>query len=575
MRPKNSHSNEARICLDILNELEDGYIEVDLNGNITFANASFAKMIGYTREELLGMNYRSYMDNKSAKRCFKAFNQVFRTNVPNRSFVYEITRKDREKRYVEYSISLLKQTSLFPIGFRSIIRDITGKKRAEEQIAKQKNLLRATFESVQDAIITVDTNGKIVEANQAASTICGLPCNHIKGSIFPKCFNNCSKACGDVLKETLTTHRTVREFQIECELDKRPMQIVRITSSPLLDKNCTAMGAVLVIRDITRLMNLEEELADRHHFRNIIGKSKKMRNVFAIIERLANVDSTVLVTGESGTGKEVVARALHYSGHRAFENLVTVNCAALADNLLESELFGHVKGAFTGAAKDVVGRFQMADGGTIFLDEIGDITHRIQVKLLRVLQEKQFERVGDSKPIQVDVRIIAATNQNLATKVAKGEFREDLYYRLKVIDIELPPLRERKEDIPLLVDHFCNLFREKFNKPSQSIPDSVYELMLEYDWPGNVRELKHTLERIFVLSGERGILPAFLPREIIQTSKKRIPTGQGKSPVAAEEIKAALKSTDWNVSKTARRLGVSRRTLYRKIKYFNLERPSA
>jgi len=571
-----THDQVAKeACLGILNEIEDGYIELDLNGNITFTNKSFAEMLGYAREELMGMNYRSYMDSRSAEKCFNAFNQVFRTGVPERSFVYEVTRKNKEKRYVEYSISLLRKVSQESVGFRSIIRDITEKKRAEEQIAKQKSLLKATFRSVQDAIITVDTKGKIVGANRAASTTCGVSHNHIKDKIFPNCFTRCNQACSDVLKETLTTNRTVREFQIECEMRNRPMQKVLVTSSPLLNKNRCVIGAVMAIRDVTRLLNLEEELADRHHFRNIIGKSKRMREVFGIVERLADVESTLLITGESGTGKEVIARALHHSGHRAFENLVTVNCAALAENLLESELFGHIKGAFTGAARDAVGRFQMADGGTILLDEIGDISHRIQVKLLRVLQEKQFERVGDSKPIQVDVRIIAATNKDLKAKVASGAFREDLYYRLKVVDIDLPPLRERKEDIPLLVSHFSKFFRERFNKPSQTIPDRVYELLLKYDWPGNVRELKHTVERLYVLSGDRGILPDFLPPEITGASKRDPLPGNRPSDIGAEDIKNTLKSTDWNVSKAARRIGISRRTLYRKIHCFGLQRPSS
>jgi len=282
----------------------------------------------------------------------------------------------------------------------------------------------------------------------------------------------------------------------------------------------------------------------------------------------------VLITGESGTGKELVARAIHYESIRSAKPLVTVNCSALAENLLESELFGHVKGAFTGAVKDKVGRFQMADGGTIFLDEIGETSSLIQLKLLRVLQERVFELVGDSKPIAVDVRVIAATNRDLKEKIRIGEFREDLYYRLKVVETILPPLGERREDIPLLVDHFCRLFENKFKKNIKGISDDVLNTFMQYPWPGNIRELEHAIEHAFVLCRDRTININHLPPEIKKISKPQVHVSGKRSVDDPQEIFDALNKTDWNKAKAARMLGISRPTLYQKIKEYKLTKPS-
>ncbi len=563
----------TKTSFNVLDEIEDGYLELNIVGHIIFANKAFAKIIGYPREKLTGMDYRDYMDAKSAEKCFRAFNKVYITGEPEPSFVYEMTRKDNKKRFVEYSISLLKEAFEDPIGFRCIIRDVTTKKIAREQIAKQRALLEATFRSVQEGIITVDIQGKIIEANQSAYNICSLQLNGTGDQNFHSCFTHCSKACHEALSKTLSTFRAVQEFQVECRHHKKLTQQVKVTSSPLLDDQQQVIGAVIVISDITRIMGLEKELSKRSHFRNIIGKSKKMMNVFSIIERLSEVDVTVLITGESGTGKEMVARAIHQNGHRGFDPLVTVNCAALSENLLESELFGHAKGAFTGAVQDSIGRFQMADKGTIFLDEIGEISQKIQVKLLRVLQEKTFERVGDSRSIHSNVRIISATNQNLKSKVDRGEFRLDLYYRLNVVELELPPLRERNEDISLLIDHFCRILRKKYSKPSHRLSDHVLELLLEYDWPGNVRELEHTLERLFVLSGARENIPSdLLPKEVSGFTSD--PVQPPPAETRREGLKEALAATDWNIAKAARLLGINRRTIYRKMQKHGIQRPN-
>jgi two-component system, NtrC family, response regulator HydG len=277
----------------------------------------------------------------------------------------------------------------------------------------------------------------------------------------------------------------------------------------------------------------------------------------------------VLITGESGTGKELVAEALHHCGMRRQGPLVKVNCAALPDSLLESELFGHVKGAFTGAAMARVGRFQRADGGTLLLDEIGDVSPRLQLALLRVLQDGQVERLGDSRPIHVDVRVVASTNRNLAQRVARGEFREDLFYRLKVAEIALPPLRERREDIPLLIEHVVERLNRKLRREIRGVAPEVERVCLEHAWPGNVRELEHALEHAFIRCREDVVRVEHLPDEVARVA----PFGAGGSldEGNADAIRRALKTSGGNKAKAARLLGIDRKTLYRKLTRYGLE----
>ena len=557
----------------ILEEIEEGYVEVDLKGNTVACNSSFCKITGYPKEELLGLNYREYMTEAMAKRVFAAYNKVYRTGVPNKAFHYEIIRKDGETRIIENSISLLKDYKGHRIGFRSVVRDITERIRTEEELEKHRRSLQAIFRSVKDAIITVNDRMVVIEANEATNSICGIPPENITGRIFTECSFQCDKICHEVLKNSLEKKVDINEYKIKCRHRDRPEQKVVVTSSPLLAEDGNWMGTVLLIRDITRLSNLERELSERHQFRNIIGKSKKMQDIYALLEDLANLDTTVLITGETGTGKSLVAKALHYGGTRAFKPVVTVNCSALPESLLESELFGHVRGAFTGAIKDSQGRFYAANGGTIILDEIGDISPTIQLKLLRVLQEREFERLGESLPIKIDVRVIATTNRDLKEKMRRGEFREDFYYRLKVMEVRLPPLRERSEDIPLLVNHFCGVFNRKFKKNIEGVSEEVLSAFMNYDWPGNVRELEHSIEHAFILCHGPVIGIDHIPLEIKEYSFPKKSSQRRKTIQGAEEILTVLEKTDWNKAKTARLLGIDRSTLYRKIRKYGITRP--
>ena len=555
----------------IIEQIEDGVSEVDLRGNGTFGNLANRRMLGIDDEEVeaLGRNYRSLMDEETAKYVAHAYSEVYKTGIPGKNIVYDIIRKNGDRRTVEASVSLIRDEEGSITGFRSVNRDITERRKAEKELAEHRVQLEAIFRSVKDTIITLDMEQRVILASQEIENCCGIAVSEAIGTSFPQSLNQCSRSCLEVIRQTLEKKETIKEYKIECGHTKRNQQVVSLTSSPLMDQDGRSTGVLLVIRDITLLRDLERELRERHWFHNMIGKSRKMQDIFCLLEDLANLETTVLITGESGTGKELVARAIHYSGQRAFNPFVAVNCSALTESLLESELFGHVKGAFTGAIHDKQGRFQAADRGTILLDEIGDISPLIQLKLLRVLQEKVFERVGESSPHKVDVRIIACTNKDLKEKVRRGEFREDLYYRLKVVEVPMPPLRDRLDDLPLLVDHFCGIFNERFKKEIDGLSNEVLNQFMSYHWPGNVRELEHVIEHAFVICRGRVIMLEHIPSEVgdcvssdkIMRQKKYV-----KEKVGTQEILKALSETGGNRAKAARLLGISRPTLYRKSK---------
>lgn len=327
---------------------------------------------------------------------------------------------------------------------------------------------------------------------------------------------------------------------------------------------------------------LKKQLNLKYGLENIVGVSDGMKSIFDLVAKVADTDSTVLLLGESGTGKELVAKAIHYNSRRSNRTLVPVNCAAIPEDLLESELFGHMKGAFTGAVVSRTGRFEMADGGTLFLDEIGDMSPKLQVKLLRVLQERRFEPVGSGRTVEVDVRIIAATNKNLERAVKERSFREDLFYRLNVIPIRLPPLRERKGDIPMLIEHFLQRFSLENGKKAPQVTPECMQVLANYAWPGNVRELENAIERLVILKSEQIISIKDLPEKLLQGGGKiftnvNIPDNgisfkNVVSDFENELILKALEKTAWNKNKAATLLKLNRTTLVEKIKRRQLEK---
>ena len=347
-------------------------------------------------------------------------------------------------------------------------------------------------------------------------------------------------------------------------------------------KPCNPEEISLLVSRIIKVKNLQREntilrkkLTRQYSFRDIISKSARMHEIFQLVQEIASQRSTVLIQGESGTGKELIARAIHFSGDRSSRPFVGVSCAALAETLLESEMFGHEKGSFTGAAVQKKGKFEMADGGTIFLDEIGDISPKLQLDLLRVLQERRFYRVGGSEEIQVDVRVIAATNVNLQEAVHEGTFRDDLFYRLNVITIKLPPLRERKEDIPLLARSFMERLSHELGKDVGDITEGGLKLLLGYNWPGNVRELENAVERAIVTCRNRILSEedfAFLADNVREQKTWTIPSNVTLQDLEREAIVATIKRTEGNIKEAAAMLGIDRSTLYERIKKYNIPR---
>ncbi len=323
-------------------------------------------------------------------------------------------------------------------------------------------------------------------------------------------------------------------------------------------------------------LTLKERLGDRFDFSKIIGKSRKMRELFDTLSLVAPTDATILILGESGTGKELVANAIHHNSFRKSQPFIKISCSALPETLLESELFGHERGAFTGAIARREGRFQLAHRGTIFLDEVGEMSPTTQMKLLRVLQEKEFEPLGSVQTLKVDVRVIAATNKDLDQEVKKGRFREDLFYRLNVVPISLPPLRERKEDIPALAQHFFEVYRDKNQKGVKEISNKTMDLLSRYDWPGNIRELENCLERAVIMARGEVIAPADLPPPIQVLSRKEegqtldFPSGISLEEVERALILKTLEETGGNRSRAAEILGINRRTLLNKLKEYGM-----
>ncbi len=450
------------------------------------------------------------------------------------------------------------------------------------------------LEAMAGGVFTLNEKGEITSWNPAMARITGYSPEEALGRRctmlnFSRCFQ---KACPTGIEEC-GIFRQGRLEGRECFLRHKEGYDVPVIKSARLvkDEDGAIKGIVETITDLTELEKARRKaeeanrrLGEFHSLDNIIGKSRPMQHVFSAIRAAAASEATILLQGESGTGKELVAGAIHHNGPRSKMPFVPVSCSALSESLLESELFGHVKGAFTGAVRDRVGRFEEADGGTIFLDEIGEISPYIQVKLLRVIQEREIERVGESKKRKIDIRVIAATNRDLTDLVKRGDFREDLYYRLKVYPMTIPPLRTRKEDIPLLVSHFVKAQNRKTGKNIKGIRQSSMRILMDYTWPGNIRELENAIEHAFVLCGGNYIdvfdLPveirqlAYRPESLRMPRPERVGAPEGVR-LSRESLLEILTACDWNKAEVGRQVGLSRTAIWKYMKKWDipLKRP--
>ncbi|PWI32426.1 Fis family transcriptional regulator [Vibrio albus] len=432
------------------------------------------------------------------------------------------------------------------------------------------------LESISDGVFTVDKQWRISFFNRAAEEITGISREEALGKLCSEVFKSsmCESDCA--LRSTLSDETPIVNkpcFIIDAEGERIP---ISVSTAVLKDAEGRIIGGAETFRDLSEVEALRNALKGRSQAGDFISHSPVMRNLFELLPAIATSPSTVLIQGETGTGKELLARAIHDMSPRAEKPFIAVNCGALPDNLLESELFGYKKGAFTGAIQDKPGRFALADGGTLFLDEIGEISPALQVRLLRVLQEQVYEPLGAVKPETSSARIIVATYRDLMQMVASSEFRQDLYYRIHVVDLKLPPLRDRKEDIPLLVDQFIGNFNRLQKRSVQGVTPETLSLLMAHDWPGNVRELENTIERAFVLCSNDKIGPAHLPVEFggkaVQT-KSNEDISSVREVAEKQSIQAALKRNHYNRAATARELGIHKTTLYRKMKSLKIPFP--
>ena len=455
---------------------------------------------------------------------------------------------------------------IYPKGYADMT-DISAKKKTVDSVAT-----RIILNSIADGVFTVDKDWNISSFNRAAERITGIGS---RDAIGQKCFdvlhaNICQTACA--LRKTLKTGKEIIDQPVNILNQEGKVIPISISTAVLKDEKGNIIGGVETFRDLSALEILRKEVSRQYSFEDIISKNREIREIFDILPNIAESDSTVLLQGESGTGKELFARAIHNLSRRKKGPFVAVNCGALPESLLESELFGYKRGAFTDAKRDKPGRFALAAGGSLFLDEVGDLSLFLQAKLLRVLQEREYEPLGATSVVKTDARIIAATNRSLSEMVGQKTFREDLFYRLNIVKLELPPLRCRKEDIPLLVDHLIKKLVLKTGKHITGISHDAIRLFMTHDFPGNVRELENLLEHAFVMCNRGEITVEHLPkefREAVAAGEPYVgnPSFEGRFKEAESGIiREVLKRNVGHRSNAARELGINPSTLWRKMK---------
>jgi len=430
------------------------------------------------------------------------------------------------------------------------------------------------LDSIADGVFTVDLNWQITSFNKAAEDITGISREEAVGRPCFEVFraNVCEKGC--ILRHTVEAETPIVNMPIHIvRADKKSIPI-SVNTTLLKNEAGRIVGGVEMFRDLTVVNELRRTLFKQQSFEDIVSKNGRMLKLFSILPQISESNSTVLIEGASGTGKEIFARAIHNNSPKGKGPFVAINFGALPDTLCESELFGYKAGAFTDAKKDKPGRFALAQNGTIFLDEIGDISPSVQVRLLRVLEEKVYEPLGSTKGIKTNARVIAATHRNMEKLVQEGKFREDLYFRIDVIKLSLPPLSERKEDIPLLVDHFIEHFNHLTGRKIVGITQEAMAALMLYDWPGNVRELENAIEHGFVLCQGELIRLQHLPERLVpKNGAMLVPTGLTLKEIEKRAIQQSLEKNQWKKMATARELGIDKNTLRRKINRFNIVKP--
>ncbi|KAB2908080.1 MAG: sigma 54-interacting transcriptional regulator [Ignavibacteriales bacterium] len=557
----------------------DGIAVIEKGGTIIVFNEAAQRITGFGERDVINKSVEMLF--KDCPEGIKYLETSFLEGIPLTNLAIDINTKSFICKGILSSFTPVVSDGLVSsvvFVFRDtkeVLKMNDALSAKTDELIKQKNRLDAIFNSNIEGTFTINSDWEITSFNQSASKITGYTENEALGmkcwSIFSsvKCHNGCH------MEQTMNNGKATIGNELEIIRKDGSRIPIRVNSSVLRDNKKKNIGAVETFLDISEIKNLEDHLSDKFSFQNIVGRNQELRSAISMLESVSQSDSTVLVTGESGTGKEVMARAIHLNCNRRLQPFVPVNCSAFVETLIESELFGHEAGAFTGAIKSKPGRFEIAGEGTLFLDEIGDLSPTVQVKLLRVLETREYERVGSNKTQTLNARIIAATNKDLLKEIAEGRFREDLYYRINVVSINLPPLRERMDDLPMLVTHFVEKFGEKFKKKIRQFSSSAFELLLEYDWPGNIRELENVVEHSFVLCPGEIIQTEHLPARLRAGSAGKFTKNQQDQVATLEDAEKemiinTLKNHGGSRKKASEALGIDPSTLWRKMKKYEL-----
>ncbi len=557
----------------ILESMAMGAFSVDHDWNITFFNRAAEEMTGVHRSDAIGRKcYEIFKADICKSSC--ALKKSMATGLDLQDLRVTIEDVEGDKLPIRVSTCVLRNEEGEIIGGVETFCDYS----TVEGLRRDLSLSDYILDSIGDGAFTVNKDWHITSFNRAAERITGFSKDDAIGRKCSDIFKAtiCKSSCA--LRQSIETDEEVSNLKATITNKDGRLVPINITASALHDEDGKVIGGVETFRDCSVLEELRKEISEQYTFQDIISKNHKIRNIFTILPNIAKSDSTVLIEGPSGSGKELFAKAIHDLSERA-GRYVALNCAALPDTLLESELFGYKKGAFTGARADKLGRFALAEGGTFFLDEIGDISPALQLRLLRVLQEKEYEPLGSTSTVKTDVRVIAATNRNLEKLVEEGSFRRDLFFRLNVIKITLPSLAERKEDIPILVDHFIHKFNNLKQKNIQFASPEVIRLLMRYDFPGNIRELENIIEYCFVMCHEGVLEVSCLPEGFAEPGKgegSHVPAADSATPLSNAEagaILAALQKFDGNRGKTAAYLGIEKTTLWRKMKKYQIVFP--
>ncbi|MBZ0180403.1 MAG: sigma 54-interacting transcriptional regulator [Melioribacteraceae bacterium] len=559
--------------------IPDGIAVIGKECNIIVFNEAASRITGYTEDDVVGDNCKILFEEGSDGMNF--LKESLRDNRAFTNLAFNIrTKKESEKNVLASITPIVRNEKVISavLVFRDTKEMLNLAEDLEErttELIDHKNKLDAIFNSNIEGTFTIDDGWNVTSFNAAAEKITGYKESEAIGKKCWQIFNSTICRNGCHMEQTMKKGKPTIGNELEIISKSGRRVPIRVNSAILINNKNEKIGAVETFIDISEIKNLSEHLDERFKYENIVGKNKEIKQIINVLESVAQTDSSVLITGESGTGKELAARAIHLNSHRRTGPFTAVNCSAFAESLIESELFGHEKGAFTGAVKSKVGRFELANGGTLFLDEIGDLSITVQTKLLRVLETKEIERVGSNKPIKIDTRIIAATNKNLEQEIEAGRFREDLYYRINVMNIQLPPLRERKDDLPILVNHFIEKFNSKFERNIKHFSSSAFDILMDYNWPGNIRELENVIEHCFVLCDSDIIQIEHLPKRLRDGEFNTIQGGRTNNfnhikDAERNIIIKTLKKHNGNRTKTAEELNIHPTTLWRKMQKFGI-----